>query len=40
MPRQRQIEFPPEQTHSRAFELVCVAVAVVCAIIALIIEGF
>jgi hypothetical protein len=35
-----QIQFPPNQTHSRAFELVCVAVAVVCAIIVLVIEGF
>lgn len=35
-----QIQFPPKQTHSRAFELACVAVAVICAVIALIIEGF
>lgn len=36
----RQIEFPELQTHSRMFEYACVAVAVVCAVIALIIEAF
>ena len=35
-----QIQFPPKQTHSRAFELACVAVALACAVVALIIEGF
>jgi hypothetical protein len=40
MPRGRQITFSKEQSHSRSFELACVAVAVVCAVIALIIEGF
>ncbi len=36
----RQIEFPKLQTHSRTFELACVAVAIVCAVIAFIIEAF
>lgn len=40
MPRARQIEFPELQTHSRMFEYACVAVAVICAVIALIIEAF
>jgi hypothetical protein len=40
MPRGRQITFPKEQSHSRAFELACVAVAIVCALIALVIEAF
>jgi hypothetical protein len=40
MPRGRQIEFPEKQTHSRMFEYACVAVAVICAVIAFIIEVF
>lgn len=40
MPRARQIEFPEKQTHSRMFEYAVVAVALVCAVIAIIIEGF
>jgi hypothetical protein len=36
----RQIEFPALQTHSRKFEYACVAVAVICAVIAVIIEAF
>lgn len=40
MPRGKQIEFPKEQAHSRSFEYACVAVALVCAVIALVIEGF
>jgi hypothetical protein len=40
MPRGKQIEFPELQTHSRQFEYACVIVAVVCAVIVLIIEGF
>ena len=40
MPRGKQIEFPELQTHSRMFEYGCVIVAVVCAVIALIIEAF
>ena len=40
MPRERQIEFPEQQTHSRMFEYACVLVAVICAVIAIIIEAF
>jgi hypothetical protein len=40
MARGKQIEFPENQTHSRTFEYACVIVAVVCAVIALIIEAF
>lgn len=40
MARGKQIEFPENQTHSRTFEYACVILAVVCAVIALIIEGF
>jgi hypothetical protein len=40
MARGKQIEFPENQTHSRTFEYACLLVAVVCAIIVLIIEGF
>ena len=40
MPRERQMEFPEQQTHVRMFEYACVAVAVVCAVIAIIIQAF
>ena len=40
MPRGRQIEFPPLQTHSRAFEYGCVIVALICVVIAVAIEAF
>jgi len=38
--RHRQIEFPPLQTHSKRFEQVMLAVAVVCMIIVLVIVLF
>ena len=40
MPRGKQIEFPELQSHSRMFEYACVGVAVICALIALVIEAF
>jgi hypothetical protein len=40
MPRERQIEFPQQQTHVRMFEYACVAIALVCAVIVIIIEAF
>jgi hypothetical protein len=33
--RERQIEFPPLQTHNRRFELAILAVSIVCAIVVL-----
>jgi hypothetical protein len=36
----RQIEFPPEQTHVRSFELAMVAISIVCAIVVLVIVLF
>jgi hypothetical protein len=36
----RQIEFPPLQTHSRRFELTMIAIAVVCMIVVLVIVLF
>jgi hypothetical protein len=35
--RDRQIEFPPLQTHSKRFEQVMLAIAIVCAIVVLVI---
>jgi hypothetical protein len=36
----RQVEFPEAQRHSRMFELACLAVAVIFAVIVLVIEAF
>ena len=36
----RQIEFPPLQTHSRRFELAMIALAIACAIVVLVIVLF
>jgi hypothetical protein len=36
----RQIEFPPQQTHVRSFEVAVLAISIVCAIIVLIIVLF
>jgi hypothetical protein len=33
----RQIEFPPLQTHSKSFERALLAIAIICAIIVLVI---
>ncbi len=33
----RQLEFPPRQTHSKAFETAMVALAILCVIVVLII---
>jgi hypothetical protein len=38
--RERQIEFPPLQTHNRRFELAILAVSIVCAIVVLVIVLF
>ena len=35
--RNRQIEFPPLQTHSRTFERVMIALSIICVIVVLII---
>ncbi|MEA2180369.1 MAG: hypothetical protein QOG77_3666 [Solirubrobacteraceae bacterium] len=35
--RDRQIEFPPLETHSRTFELVMLGLSIVCVIIVLVI---
>lgn len=37
MPREKQIEFPPEQTHRKDFEYFMVALSVVLAVVAIII---
>jgi hypothetical protein len=36
----RQIEFPPLQTHSRRFELTMIAIAILCMIVVLVIVLF
>jgi hypothetical protein len=36
----RQIEFPPLQTHSRKFELVMLALSIACIIVVLVIVLF
>jgi hypothetical protein len=36
----KQIEFPPLQTHSRAFEMGMLAFAIICAIVVLVIVLF
>jgi hypothetical protein len=36
----RQIEFPPQQTHVRSFEVAMLAISIVCVIIVLIIVLF
>ena len=33
----RQIEFPPKQTHLRAFEVAMLAIAILCVIVVLIV---
>ena len=33
----RQLEFPPLQTHNKTFELVMIALAIVCMIVVLVI---
>jgi hypothetical protein len=38
--RERQIEFPPLQTHDKGFELAMLAISIACAIIVLIIVLF
>jgi hypothetical protein len=35
--RNRQIEFPPLQNHSRSFELAVLAISIICAIVVLVI---
>ena len=37
MPREKQIEFPPEQTHRKDFEVFMVLLSVVCIVAAVII---
>ena len=37
MPREKQIEFPPEQTHRKDFEIFMVLLSVVLAVVAIII---
>jgi hypothetical protein len=36
----RQIEFPPEQTHVKGFELAMLAISVLCVIVVLVIVLF
>jgi hypothetical protein len=36
----RQIEFPPLQTHNRSFELAVLAISVICVIVVLVIVLF
>lgn len=36
-PRERQVEFPPEQTHHRLVTPVMLAVSIVCAVIVIIV---
>ena len=36
-PRRRQVEFPPEQSHSKAFEAFMVGVSLLCVVIVLVI---
>ena len=36
----RQIEFPPQQTHVKSFEYAMLAIAIVCAIVVLVIVLF
>ena len=36
----RQIEFPPDETHVKSFELAMVAISIVCAIVVLVIVLF
>jgi hypothetical protein len=38
--RNRQIEFPPLQTHVKAFEVTMIAICVICAIVVLVIVLF
>jgi hypothetical protein len=38
--RERQIEFPPLQTHDKRFEMAMLAISIACAIIVLIIVLF
>jgi hypothetical protein len=38
--RNRQIEFPPLQTHSRKFELAMLALAILCMVVVLVIVLF
>jgi len=38
--RERQIEFPPLQTHNRAFERAVLVISILCAIIVLVIVLF
>jgi hypothetical protein len=38
--RERQIEFPPLQTHSKTFETVMVLLSIACAVIVLVILLF
>jgi hypothetical protein len=37
MARERQIEFPPEQTHVKGFEYAMIVISVICAIVVLFI---
>ncbi len=36
-PRERQVEFPPLQTHVKAFEYAMVAISIICVIAILVI---
>lgn len=36
----RQVEFPPLQTHKRAFELAMIAISILCIVVVLIIVLF
>ena len=38
--RERQVEFPPMQTHVKAFEAALVAISIACVIVVLIIVLF
>jgi hypothetical protein len=36
----KQIEFPPNQTHVKSFEIAMVAISIICAIVVLVIVLF
>jgi hypothetical protein len=38
--RDRQIEFPPLQTHSKKFEVAMIALSIICVIVVLVIVLF
>ena len=40
MARNRQIEFPPLQTHVKSFEIAMLAISIICAIVVIVIVLF